>query len=44
MSPYMGTGSVTLKYDPRVLPVGRFLRSNPASMEYLSTWKGFLED
>ena len=25
-SPNMGTGTVTLKHDPRVLPVGRFLR------------------
>ena len=25
-SPDMGTGTVTLKNDPRVLPVGRFLR------------------
>ncbi len=25
-SPHMATGTVTLKHDPRVLPVGRFLR------------------
>lgn len=27
-SPNMGTGTVTVKSDPRVLPVGRFLRSS----------------
>lgn len=25
-SPNMGTGTVTLKHDPRILPIGRFLR------------------
>ena len=34
-SPNMGTGTVTMKNDPRVLPVGKFLRKLRL-MNYLS--------
>ena len=27
-SPHLGTGTVTMKHDPRILPVGKFLRKN----------------
>jgi lipopolysaccharide/colanic/teichoic acid biosynthesis glycosyltransferase len=37
-SPNMATGSLTVRHDPRVTPVGRFLRATKSYRSCLTCW------